>query len=195
MTDQDEDLLGQATRLQAEANELLQAGGLLRRVEAFGEVRVGGSAALGLMMRHEVDLYVKLDDEGDTARFFSVGADLVGAYAVVKASYSNHFTRGLPGFSAGLFWGIGLDYGGLRWKVDLWGEGPQRFAERREAFETLRKALGSLDPIVVLNLKHAFREGEGYRDQVTGLAIYEAALAGARTESDFWEWQRSRDNR
>ena len=77
----------------------------------------------------------------------------------------------------------------------MWGEGPQRFAERRDAFETLRKALSSIDPIVVLNLKHVFREGEGYRNQVTGLAIYEAALAGARSESDFWEWQRSRDNR
>ena len=134
MTDQDEDLLGQATRLQAEANELLQAGGLLRRVEAFGEVRVGGSAALGLMMRREVDLYLKLDDEGDAARFFSVGADLVGAYAVVKASYSNHFTRGLPGFSAGLFWGIGLDYGGASLESRFVGRRPSAFRRTAGGF-------------------------------------------------------------
>lgn len=41
MIDQDEGLLGLATRLQTEATALLGVGGLLRRVEVFGEVRVG----------------------------------------------------------------------------------------------------------------------------------------------------------
>lgn len=191
MADIDVDVLTSARNLRTEADELLTAGGLLGLVESFGEVRLGGSAALDLMSRREIDLYLRLDDERDTARFFSVGAAIQAAYSVVKASYSNHFIRGLPGFSSGLFWGIQLDYADRRWKIDLWGEGPTAFAEHRRTFEDLREALGSVDPEVVLNLKRSFREGDGYRAGVTGLAIYQAALAGVRSEADFWEWRRS----
>ncbi len=188
-------LLSQARQLQNEATALLQDRGLLRLVESFGEARVGGSVALGLMARREVDVYLRLDDERDTKLFFSVGAALTGAFSVVKASYSDHFIRGWPGFSSGLFWGIQLDDAGKRWKLDLWGEGPEAFVEHRHTFETMREALHAIDPVQVLKLKHIFREGDGYRDQVTGLAIYQAVLAGVESERDFWKWRQSKDPR
>lgn len=192
VTNTDECVLSNARDLRLAADELLDAGGLFGLVGSFGEVRLGGSAALSLMARREIDLYLRLENERDTTRFFSVGLAINAAYSVVKASYSNHFTRGLPEFSSGLFWGIQLDYADRRWKIDVWGEGPIAFAEHRQTFEALRDLLGSVDPVVVLNLKHAFREGDGYRDQVTGLAIYEAVLAGVRSEADFWAWRRTR---
>jgi hypothetical protein len=190
MTDIGHELLARARDLHSEATDLLRTGGLLSAIEAFGDVRVGGSWALGLMTRPEIDLYLKLDNERDTARFFAVGAALVASYRVVRAAYSNHFTRGLPGFASGLFWGVSIDYADRRWKVDLWGEGPEPFAEHQAAFDVLAQALRNVAPENVLGLKEAYREGDGYRDGVTGLSIYRAALAGARDVDGFLAWRR-----
>lgn len=45
---------------------------------------------------------------------------------------------------------------------------------------------------LILALKHAYLDGDGYRDGVTGAAIYAAVLAGVRDAGEFQTWLRKR---
>jgi len=187
----DRDVSGRFEVAQAvgrEADDLLVGAGLLDIVRVCGPTRVGGSVALGLMVRREVDVYVQLPEARDTVAFLALGTALAQRFVVHKASYSNHFVRGLPGFDEGLFWGIRLEQGGNRWKLDLWGYGPERYRIAQAEFERLAADLERVDRGLILALKHAYLDGDGYRDGVTGAAIYAAVLAGVRDAGEFQAW-------
>lgn len=184
-----------SSALESQASTLLNEAGLLNLIRRFGPARAGGSLALGLMVRREIDIDVQLTHDLDTASFFAIGAALAAGYPVVKASYSNHFIRGLPGFDAGLFWGVWLDHAGQRWKLDLWGYGPDRYAEKGRALAQLAAAVAPIDRDLVLRLKRASWDGERYRDGLSGYAIYCAVLAGVCDEAALRAWCAARPMR
>jgi hypothetical protein len=193
MSKTDQELMEQHQKLAAELQTLLIQDGLLSAIQAFGVVFVGGSAALGYMVRRDVDLNVRLGDDMDTATFFSIGAALTQQFLVQKASYSNHFIRNWPRLDHGLYWGIQLKHMGTVWKLDLWGYGPQRFDAHRRQHMTLSKSLSGIDRAAILRLKDDLREGDGYRHGATGMDIYTAmTTAGVRDAEQFDRWRAQR---
>lgn len=188
MNKTDAELLEQAQSLYAEAQALLLQDGLLTVIQRFGPTFISGSAALNLMVRRDIDIYVRLPHDLDVATFFAIGAAITHQFQVFKASYSNHFIRNFPGFDHGLYWGIRLGCQGQRWKLDLWGHGAGHFDEHCAQLEQLQEALKTVDQVTVLRIKDAFRDGDGYRDGVTGYNIYTAVLtANVRTAEQFGE--------
>jgi hypothetical protein len=193
MSKTDAELLDQHHKLAAELHTLLIQDGLLAAIQTFGVVFVGGSAALGLLVRRDVDLNVRLADDMDTASFFAIGAALTRQFLVQKASYSNHFIRNWPRLDHGLYWGVQLKHSGTVWKLDLWGYGPQRFDAHRRQYMELSRALSGIDRLAILRLKDELREGEGYRFGASAHDIYTAMTsAGARTPDEFDRWRAGR---
>lgn len=189
----DNELLAQAQSLYAEAKNLLYQGGLLATIQRFGPTVVVGSVALNLMVRRDIDIDVQLADDLDIATFFAIGAVITQEFPVFKASYSNQFIRNFAGFTHGLYWGIQLGYQGERWKLDLWGHGARHFAEHAAQSRHLQAALNAFDPLIVLQIKESLREGDGYRDGVTGYDIYTAVLTGkVQTTEQFFAWWKSK---
>jgi hypothetical protein len=193
MTKTDAELLEQHQTLASELQTLLIHDGLLSAIQAFGVVFVGGSAALGFLVRRDVDINVRLADDMDTATFFSIGAALTHQFLVQKASYSNHFIRNWPRFDHGLYWGIQLKHSGTVWKLDLWGYGPQRFDAHRRQHMALSQSLSGIDRAAILRLKDELRDGAGYRHDATAQDIYTAmTTAGVRTVEEFDRWRAQR---
>jgi hypothetical protein len=112
--------------LHAEAEILLVHDGILALLQSFGPTAVIGSFALDLMTWRDLDVYVQLPHDHDTATFFALGATLTHTYTTLKASYSNHFLRTVPGFAYGLFWGIQIQHRNAILKLDIWGMGRTR---------------------------------------------------------------------
>jgi len=193
MTKSDAELLEQHEKLAAELQTLLIHDGLLAAVQAYGVVFVGGSAALGFLVRRDVDLNVRLADDMDTATFFALGAALTRQFLVQKASYSNHFIRNWPRFDHGLYWGVQLKHSGTVWKLDLWGYGPQRFDAHRRQHLALSQSLSRIDRLAILRLKDDLRDGDGYRYGASAQDIYTAmTTADVRTMEQFDLWRAQR---
>jgi len=182
----DKQLFKQAERLHTQAEAVLFQGHLLETIQQFGSTVICGSYALNLMVRCDLDVYVRLTDDFDVPTFFRIGEALTHQFQVLKASYSNHFIRDYPGVPQGLFWGIQLAFCGQKWKLDLWGFGPARFDGHSTEFEQLQKSLFSIDRTVVLRIKDILRYEDGYQDNITAMDIYSAILTGdVRTVEQF----------
>ncbi len=138
MNKTDQELLEQNQNLQAEAKALLSQDGLLATIQRFGPTFLHGSVTLNLMVRRDIDIYVRLSNNLDITTFFAIGAAITQQFQVLKASYSNHFIRNYPGFDYGLFWGIQINHQNKKWKLDLWGHGPRHFDEHCAQFEQLK---------------------------------------------------------
>ena len=194
MSKTDPELLEQHQKLSDELQNLLIQEGLLAVIQSFGLAAVGGSAALGLLVRRDVDVSVRLKDDMDTATFFAIGAAITKQFLVQKASYSNHFIRNWPGFDHGLYWGIQLKHRGVVWKLDLWGYGPAQFDAHRRRHVLLSQALAKLDRAVILRLKDDLHDGEGSRYGATGPDIYTALTSGGVRDVDQFEqwWKANR---
>lgn len=185
----DEQLFEQSQTLHREAQTLLLDTNLLSTFQQIGPTFMSGSYALNLMVRRDIDIYIKLADTPDLATFFRLGEMLTLKLQVLKASYSNHFIRNFPGFDHGLYWGVQIEYNGQKWKLDLWGHRPLHFDKHCAEFERLQKALEAVDRATVLRIKEALRSEEGYRNNVTGMDIYTAILTGrVRTVEQFQNW-------
>lgn len=186
----DQDLRRQNYELCTEANVLLLEYGLLDIIQKIGPAIVGGSLALNLMGRRDIDIYVQLSNGQEISHFFALGGTIATKFEVLKASYSNHFIRHFPGFDHGLFWGIQLNHNNRRWKLDLWGYGPQHFENHCLQFRKLQESLAAVEPLTILRLKDAFREDETYRDGITGFEIYTAVIEGnVKTAKEFNKWR------
>ena len=192
MSKTDAELFEQHEKLASELQNLLIRDGLLAIIQAFGVVFVGGSAALGFLVRRDVDLNVRLPDDMDTGTFFAIGAAITRQFLVQKASYSNHFIRNWPRFDHGLYWGVQLKHSGTVWKLDLWGYGPPRFDAHRRQHLALVQSLTGIDRAAILRLKDDLRDGDGYRFDATAHDIYAALAAGVRTVDDFDRWRAQR---
>lgn len=186
----EKDLLHNAENLRLEAQRLLDSG-LLETLEKVTPCYVHGSYALDLLIKRDLDITICLDDEHDYDTFFQLGAAITRAYPVHKASYSNHFTRGFPGFDYGLYWGIELGFEKERWKLDLWGLGKENYTEYRKKFQRLKTSLANCDRLTILRLKKELAMGKGYRSGVTSMTIYKAVLEGITRLEEFEQWKLS----
>ena len=189
MAKTDAELLAQALDLHTEAEALLIKVGLLETIQHFGPTLINGSYALNLMVHRDLDIAVQLQDDLDISNFFAIGTAITNRFQVLKASYSNHFIRHFPGFDHGLFWGIQLNHKGEPWKLDLWGYGPQKFAEHYAQFNQLQTDLKVVDPLTILRIKDDLFEGDSYRYGVHAYAIYSDILtADVKTTKQFLSW-------
>jgi hypothetical protein len=196
MTTSDE-LLAQQDELQAEADVVhadLQLDPLLGRI---GEPTRVGSAALGLMVRADLDLTVvcpKLDDTTLEA-VTQVGARLAVHPAVRQVAFRNdtgHWNTD-PGYPDGLYLGVRYRSGGGRdWTLDIWFVDEPARQPNLQHLRTMPARLGPDARVAILQIKHAWADRNDYGTSVRSYDVYRSVLDhGVRTPEEFDLWRKS----
>lgn len=187
----DQDLLERQDDLQAQAAAVDADLGLTEQLRRLGDPVPVGCAALGLMVRPDLDITVvceRLSTEPVTA----LGARL-GLHPRVRKVLFRNDTGDWnvdPAYPDGLY--LGVDYrsaAGTTWNLDIW------FVDepaRQPDLAHLRSLPPRLDPdsrLAIITIKNAWVPRQEYGRTVSGADIYTAVLdAGVRTDAEFAAW-------
>ncbi|MDA3649641.1 hypothetical protein LZ318_08325 [Saccharopolyspora indica] len=172
-----------------EADELLQARGLLALASDVGETFVGGSYHSDLMIWRDLDIYIRAP-ELSVAEYFEFGGRVAQLVDARSASFRDNWAGAVPDLPHGLYFGI--KQGDPRrgaWKLDLWALDDADFERTRATARAFTARLTPESRAAILDIKAAYWVDPRYRDTVTSTMIYEAVLtAGVNTPEEFRRW-------
>ncbi|MEV7026925.1 hypothetical protein [Kitasatospora sp. NPDC093558] len=190
-------LVQQQDELQVEADEVNKDLGLDEALGRVGDpVRVG-SAALGLMVRRDLDVTVVCPrlDAGVHEAVAGIGARLAMHERVRQVRFRNDTGAWNtdPGYPDGLY--LGLDYRspqGHTWSLDLWFvDEPERQPDLAH-LRTLPQRLTPEAREAILLIKHAWAQSPEYGRSVRSWDVYRSVLDdGVRTAAEFDRWRAS----
>ncbi|MGW0517588.1 hypothetical protein [Crossiella sp. NPDC003009] len=154
------DLLARQGKVRAEAEVVLAELGLTERLATAGEPTLVGSAALGLMVRRDLDLTVTCPalDPATHAKVIAIGAGLAADQRVREVTFRNDTGAWNtdPRYPDGLY--LGLRYRadtGQDWTLDLWFvDEPDRQPDL-EHLRTLAPRLDDTSRARILEIKTA----------------------------------------
>ncbi|MFD7907655.1 hypothetical protein ACFV4G_36160 [Kitasatospora sp. NPDC059747] len=188
-------LVQQQDELQVEADEVNKDLGLDELLGRLGDpVRVG-SAALGLMVRRDLDVTVVCPrlDAGVHEAVAGIGARLAMHERVRQVRFRNDTGAWNtdPGYPDGLY--LGLDYRsprGHKWSLDIWFvDEPERQPDLAH-LRTLPQRLTAEAREAILLIKHAWAESPEYGRSVRSWDVYRSVLDdGVRTVAGFDQWR------
>ncbi len=190
------DLLSADRKLRAEADALLESGGLRKLLEQYAPIHVVGSYALELMVWRDLD--VVMDAPGIAVEeFFDLGKRITMALSPWKVFFTNSRDHDGAADPRGLYWGIRLgDIRAGAWKIDLWAFEPEDARCKILECQHLKGRLNRQSRVTILELKSQLWRDARYRDQVTSQDIYDAVLEhGVRSLADFWSYVESKQKR
>lgn len=151
----------------------------------LGEVHLVGSAALGLMVRRDLDLTV-VCERLDVATLFDAARPLIAHPHVRRLSFVNDTGAWNvdPDYPDGLYWGIDYRVDDRAWNIDIWFvDDPDRQPDLRHVREIPAK-LTDETRSAILTIKQACQAEPHQR--VRSHDIYVAVLDhGIRTPEDF----------
>lgn len=155
---------------------------------ALGEPHLVGSAALGLMVRPDLDITV-VCDALDVAALCRAAANLVSHPRVRQLTIRNdsgHWNGEPEKYPDGVYWGIDYRDGSRNWNLDIWFVVD---ADRQPDLRHVRQLARRLTPetrSAILDIKRAWVERPEYGGAVTSFDIYTAVLdRGIRTPDEF----------
>jgi hypothetical protein len=180
----DDELLAAAEALGDEAAAVAADLGLFALCATVGRPVLVGSAALGLMVRRDLDVTV-VCERLDVGAVFLLGHRLVGSPRVRQARFRNDTGdwNADPAYPDGLYWGV--EYrspAGHPWTLDVWFvDEPDRQPDLAH-LRDLPPLLTAEARVAVLRLKHAWHTRPEYGRTVTSWDLYDAVLHhGVRT--------------
>jgi hypothetical protein len=188
-----EDMLKRQDALQAEVEAVYEHLGL-GRLAAIGEpVRVG-SAALGLMVRRDLDITVVCDalDDATADAVSHTGAELIRhprVRAVSLRDDTGHWNTD-PAYPDGLY--LGVKYrspAGDDWNLDIWFvDEPDRQPDLAH-LKSFPSRLTLEARVAILSIKQAWAEHPQYGSKVTSYDVYTAVLDhGVSGPESFTAW-------
>ncbi|MFS2176827.1 hypothetical protein ACCC98_12830 [Rhizobium pisi] len=194
------DLLEAQRRLQAEADEVVRALRLDQLLADLGQpVRVG-SAAMGLMVRRDIDITVvcpKINAQAMEA-FTAIGARLMRmterVVAVRFRNDSGKWNREPEKYPDGLYLWLSVHMQDQTlWTIDIWlVDQPDRQPDIAH-LKTLLPRLTDADREVILRIKTALVERPQHAGTVSSALVYEAVMDhGVRTLAEFENWHQER---
>ncbi|RUM22241.1 hypothetical protein EFQ99_25500 [Rhizobium vallis] len=183
-------------RLQAEADEVVQALRLDELLAGLGQpVRVG-SSAMGLMVRRDIDITVicpRLDAQAMEA-FTAIGARLMRmterVVAVRFRNDSGKWNREPEKYPDGLYLWLSVQTPDQTvWTIDIWlVDQPDRQPDIAH-LKTLLPRLTDADRETILRIKIALAERPQNAGTVSSALVYEAVLDHrVRTVAEFENW-------
>ncbi|OEO29136.1 hypothetical protein VW23_002400 [Devosia insulae DS-56] len=195
-----DDLLVAQKQLQAEADAVVAALGLVEPLSEIGQPTRVGSSALGLMVRRDIDITVscrKLDD-ATLAAFAQLGARLMQRTdLVVGVRFRNDagsWNAEPQNYPDGLYLGLAVRTAeGANWTFDIWlVDQPERQPDLAH-LRTLLPRLTDADRRTILGIKHELAKGDGTEPRLPSALVYEAVMDhGVLDLAGFEAWHAGR---
>ena len=165
------------------AVEILDALRYLERWGRIGRAELAGSVRLGLVVAHDIDVEVVVEELDPTAAF-GVAGEIAGDPRVVRVLYRN-----LTAKRGWLYWEIEVRCeDGDEWTIETYVNGPADPYRgwSVELADALDRVLTEEQREVILALKEALADDEDYRS----LDVYRAVVdGGVRTLDAFRAWR------
>lgn len=185
----DTDLLAQSKEQKAQAKKLLTESQLIQQLQQFGDVGYSGSYAYNLMLNPDIDLHLVLKEYSkDTASKVLntlMEQDWWNSYTFADWTQDRFRLPQWQWLPKGYYLNVRADFGGARWKVDIWLLDKDRYKGDYLA-EKMSKVTED-ERLAILRIKEA---RESKRVNTGSYDIYSAVIdSGIRTPEDFIGWQ------
>jgi hypothetical protein len=194
----DDELARRQAQLQMEAERVATDLGLLQELSGVGEPIRVGSAALGLMVRRDLDITVACP-ELQVMDVAQIGATLAGHPEVRQVLFRNDTGQWKvnPRYPDGLYLGVHYCGGtGKDWTIDVWFVSEP---DRQPDLAHLRTLPPRLTPdarAAILRIKDVWCTRREYGSGVCGVDIYTAVLDdNVRTVEQFDAWAKTQHDR
>ena len=195
-----QDLLATQKQLQAEADAVVGALGLVNELAKLGQPTRVGSSALGLMVRRDIDITVSCErlDDVTLAGFAQLGARLMQRTdLVVGVRFRNDagsWNAEPQNYPDGLYLGLTVrTAAGANWTFDIWlVDQPERQPDLAH-LRTLLPRLTDADRVVILTIKHVLAGGDPAEQKIPSALVYEAVMDhGVQDVEGFRGWYAGR---
>ncbi|MFI1825227.1 hypothetical protein ACH41E_02065 [Streptomyces sp. NPDC020412] len=190
------EVLGEQDELRAAAEAVYRELRLDELLAGVGTPTVVGSAALGLMVRRDLDLDVTCErlDDAAVAAVAAVGARLATHPQVRLVTFRNDcgaWNREPDAYPNGLYLGVECVSSGATWNLDVWFlDEPERQPSTAH-LTTLRPRLTDRTRAAIIDIKRAWADRPEYGTTVKSFDVYRAVLDdGVRDPAQFETWAR-----
>ncbi|NTG75551.1 hypothetical protein G6M02_19670 [Agrobacterium rhizogenes] len=190
------DLLDAQSRIQSEADEVVQMLELNELLNEVGYPTRVGSSALGLMVRRDIDITVtcSLLDDATLSAFGGLGARLMQRRDCVSSVRFRNDTRDWntepQKYPDGLYlWLSVRTSDGNVWTVDIWLVDKPEMQQDLIHLKTLLPRLSDADRVVILGIKHFLVNGDRDMAKIPSALVYEAVMDhSVKTPEEFKRW-------
>jgi len=169
-------LIDQADELQQQAQEVLETIDLLNFLSKFGQPKIVGSVALGLMTWRDIDIdcevlgKIKEEDFWESAKYF-LAIEKVRLITLVDDRQSIEKNRPPSMYIGGKY----QAFDGAIWKIDI------RFVSEQHAIaqkylDAISSRLTEENRKAILEIKNVVALDSRYRTEISSVDIYEAVL-------------------
>lgn len=188
------EVLGEQDALRAEAEGVYRELRLEKLLADVGIPTIVGSAALGLMVRRDLDLDVVCErlDDAAVAAVAAIGARLATQPHVRLVTFRNDsgaWNREPDAYPDGLYLGVECVSAGATWNLDIWFlDEPERQSSTAH-LTTLRPRLTDESRVAIIEIKRAWADRPEYGTTVKSFDVYRAVLDdGVRDPARFETW-------
>jgi len=168
-------LLEKQNILQRQANEVLDSLNLIKVLSKYGEAKIVGSLALGLMTWPDIDIDLKSKVEINDQDYFEIVKYVFGQENIKKLTLIDNresFEKNRP---RSMYLGISYNLNGIDWKIDIrYLDSVDAWAE--DNLKQIKARLTEAKVKAILEIKTAFHNHPKYRREFSGITIYEAVL-------------------
>ena len=161
--------------------------GLDDLLNSLGTPHLVGSAAMDLMVWHDLDLTVEVDKQIE--KLYRSGTELSkhpNIRQITLRDDTGKWNVEPEKYPDGVYWGIDYRDENLKWKIDIWFV---EEIERQPDINNLKDFMPRLTPETreaILNIKRAWFDKPQYGNKVTSYLIYDAVLnEGVFTVEEF----------
>ncbi len=168
-------LLEKQKALQKQADDVLNDLGLVSELSKYGEVKIVGSVALGLMTWPDIDINLISQKGINDSDYFEMIKFIFSQKYIkqlILIDNRSSFEKNRP---QSMYIGIIYDLSGVNWKIDI------RYLDPAEAWadkdvEIIKGKLTEESIKTILEIKTAFHNHPKYRKEFSGYDIYNAVL-------------------
>ncbi|MBI2047519.1 MAG: hypothetical protein HYT27_00100 [Parcubacteria group bacterium] len=189
-------LLKKSKQIKSQADKILKESGVIKILQGYGEVKIGGSYTLDVMLRPDIDLFV-ITKKHDWNKVLDIQSKIMKTKYFREFDFVNwvDFKEEVSDFISGYYFQPWVPIDDQLWKIDIWLLTPEydKSAETTEHFKNLLNDADESKKIAILKIKEAMRQGKKYIKGVDGKLIYKAVLeSNIITLKDFKEFLRAR---
>lgn len=161
--------------LQEQAREVLDDLNLTKILSKYGEIKIVGSVALGLMTWPDIDIDLKSKDEINNEDYFEIIKQIFSQKNIKKLILIDNRSSFEKNRPKSMYIGIIYNFNSVDWKIDVrylnsisaWAEDDIKPIKAKLSEDKIR---------AILEIKTTFHDHPKYRREFSGYDIYSAVL-------------------